>query len=345
MHVHRPHRPQNVRASAPADRIPRGAVPARGHHLYRLQRTLGNSVVSRLVRPPVQRTVTIMNYNTKQGGVAENQVLDIGRVRTAITGAVTDQGDRTTVLATLTTLDSQNHQAPDVAVLATTLSAGTKKVATQSQGAEAVGSTLLNTNRTEAPLWERLITRSGTLSRAMGTPGSITLNGLEAALGVTVGNIQQGVLAIDTALRNPPKKLEATEFDGWVQELAGNLNIRTAHENGAGWLPAGNVPGTFPALQGRVNTARTGATIANLVTNGTMTALQADYRAVRTALNPEERRYFGWCSHGGPVSPYIEVGVPGEKDGRVVFDIERRLFFFTVHYNWHKGYNPFLQIT
>ncbi len=36
--------------------------------------------------------------------------------------------------------------------------------------------------------------------------------------------------------------------------------------------------------------------------------------------------------------------MPGENDGRLVFDIERQRFFFTIDYNWRNGFNPFYRV-
>jgi hypothetical protein len=314
------------------------------HPILQMQQNMGNAATLAKLRGPIQRSLTITNYNTKQGGAKEDQLLNIQVVRAAITQKVTHGADKQKVLTKLAALDGQNVTATDVQTLATQLSEGTTQVATEAQVRDAIGSTLINPKESEATLFDNLILRATSMSYQKGTPNVISKDNLERTV-AGVGTLVTNIKALDTALQTPAKDaVGETDIGSWVTILNSyDLNIRTAHENGAGWLPKGNVAATFANLKGVVDTA------FGTARQNPLAAAYSDemlrYMAIMKKLQPDDRRYFAWGSYGGDESPYIEFGVPGEKDGRLVFDFETKTFFFTVHYAWHKGYNAFFSVT
>lgn len=58
----------------------------------------------------------------------------------------------------------------------------------------------------------------------------------------------------------------------------------------------------------------------------------------------EDRRFYAWSSHADAVSQYIEFSVPGKKDQRMVFDFVNKTVYWTVHYKWYRGFNPFFLV-
>lgn len=319
-------------------------------HLMRLQGVVGNQEVQRLLAgaPSIQRTLTITNYNTTAGGVAENQVLNTAQVRDAITRMVSNSRHRATILSNLTQQDSANAASPDVHSLAQTLCGAITDATTLAQVRDAIGSTLINTNREEADEFDALLERaSNPKSRAKGTPNEIARTSLPGDLPTKVQTITTKIGTINTKLA----ALALTDFDNvypsaWAVTVKDGLDIRTAHDNGAGWLPAGNVAATFAAYDQRVQRVVGRGPVQAAIRQGTYTEAGAMVRAASAQLGAAERQYYAWAAHSGDSrSPYIEISVPGNKNGRVVYDFENNRFFYTIHYNWHKGYNPFFLIT
>ena len=87
-------------------------------------------------------------------------------------------------------------------------------------------------------------------------------------------------------------------------------DIRGPHHNNSGWLPAVNVP------------------------------------ARNDLTTTASRSWYDAASDGA--SAYVEVTVAGthlHSDGwRVVYDFVNQVDYVTLHYHWHKGYNPFFEL-
>lgn len=353
------------RPAAGNHRVQRGpmARPASGGHgththLLALQRTVGNRAVVEMLagradRPappadvPVQRTVTILSYDVGARG-PDNAVLDVDAVRGAITARLPAGADRTRVLANLAAANLANRTDADVNDLATHLCTGAPtRIAAV---ADAIGSTLTaqGTNADEAGQFEDARQVATTMSCSKGTPNTIMVGKLaQKFVGGNYAAIIGQIRALDTKLRSRQDRVQDATHDAWVSLLAGDLNVRTAHENGAGWLPAVDV---LPHR--RLYDAHLASRVGKRNVAAWIRAGNSGERAAFNAINsrklfaqPDDRRRFLWASYSQSASPYIEFGVPGKKDQRIVFDFTTKTFYFTVHYKWYLGYNPFFTIT
>lgn len=47
----------------------------------------------------------------------------------------------------------------------------------------------------------------------------------------------------------------------------------------------------------------------------------------------------------GQLSPHIEFAGPSTDVSRFVYDYATGAFYLSVHYQWHRGYNPFFRVT
>jgi hypothetical protein len=298
---------------------------------------------SRPAEPAVQRTVTILSYDVGKGGPYHAE-LNLPAVRTAIQGAVKGP-NQATILARLATANTQNWTGGDVVVLATHLCAGTPVAVTTV--ADAIGSTLLLTYRTnaeEAQQFEQARAVANSMSRSKGTPNQIALATLDGALGSAgIAGIKQAIGVLDAKLGTRQDAVAEATVDSWPDILAGALNVREVHGNGAGWLPTVDIATPLAAYQGIVDNAYAAAAPGWIAAKGEAAVRFSLINSNRFPTS-EARRYYVWASKAQGISPYIEFSVPGHKDLRVVFDFVNRQYYFTVHYKWYKGYNPFFLI-
>ncbi len=314
---------------------------------------LGNQALLRMI----QRTITIDNYNTRAGGLADNQNLDIAAVRESISRVV-NGASKQTILNALTTLNAQNHHAADVHTLANDLCQGINDPAVIAAVRKAVGDTIVNPKEGERDLYKKLIDERAVLSYQKAHPGTISMIDLGRAV-AKAPEVVQLVTKLHNDLQTPPKWVleKSTDVSEWVFCMNPGAQLRTPHSNGAGWLPATSYTTDYTQHNQTVNTAVAALRAEQTDVNSTRArqkklAGMSDHALYRDAaikhLTPQQRRYLAWGafaeSNNGAGSPYIEFGVPGESDGRVVFDFTTGNFYFTVHYNWHQGLNPFFQI-
>lgn len=315
---------------------------------------IGNQALLRMI----QRTITIDNYNTRVGGLHDDQDLDIAAVRESISRAVNGPSKQT-ILNTLTTLNAQNYHAADVHTLANDLCQGIADQAVIATVRKAVGDTIVNPKQGERDLYKKLIDERAVLSYQKAHPGSIGMTDLGRAV-ANAPQVVRLVTELHNSLQTPPRWVleRSTDVSEWAFCMNPGAQLRTPHGNGAGWLPNGSYTTDYTQHNQTVNTAVTDMRAEQTDVNTTRArqrklAGMSDHALYRDAaikhLTPQQRRYLAWGAYAesnhGAGSPYIEFGVPGEADGRVVFDFTTGDFYFTVHYNWHQGLNPFFRIT
>lgn len=329
-----------------------GGVPAAAgplsvpERLTALQRTAGNRAVAGLVAGaglPVQRAITILSYNVGKRG-PDDAELDVPVVRTAIQRAVPPP-NQARVLANLQNADAHGWQGGDVVALATHLTAG-MPAATRDLVAEAIGGTLTaqGTNPEEAGQFEATRARAQSMSRAKGTPNQITVGDLDTATGAGIAGIAARIRALDAKLARRQPAVRDVSVEAWAHQLGADVNVREAHGNAAGWLPAVDIAARHGQLKGVVDHRVGLPRIQQWIAGNSELAARYDVIASDRFFTAEDRRYFVWSSHADAVSPYIEFSVPGKKDQRLVFDFVHQTIYWTVHYKWYKGFNPFFEV-
>ena len=338
-------------------RLPTTARAVRGtstSSVLGLQAAIGNRAVVRDLQrdaapdqPVVQRDPVITAYdrNTEKNKQSD-ATLNLAQLRQALTAGVTNGPDRTTVLQKLAA--DPDVQVADVAALARHLTGGLHEN-TRRQVEEVVGNLLQGPHLEQWTQGEAdqndLLLRApnANLSRAKGTPNTIPLATLDNITGGNFTALMAAVRALDAKSRKPLSFNECAHLDEtfWLNHLSGEMDVRSCHTNGAGWLPVATTTARYTQLDTQIkDSSRFQATKRSQ-------PLSAFRFTTINKLPADDRRDFLWTAHCGQFegSPYVEFSVAGKKDLRLVYQCLTGVFYATVHYKWQRGYNPFFRIT
>lgn len=288
-----------------------------------------------------------MNFDLNTDtGVPSHATLNIAALQGAITQKVTSSKERGLVLTTLT--QNRNASANDVPALAAILAAR-QSARTVAEVEEAIGSLLAGPHisqwtQVEATQNDALLDAAQTVkSRAKGVPNTIPLATLDKVTKADFAGLIAKVKILQTTTkRRLPAEARELQEEYWLQHLSGEMDVRSCHTNGAGWLPVGSTQPRYDVLDNQINQAITTNVLARRRLQGT----QPFRFSFINSLSQTDRRDFVWTAHcrGYHHSPYVEFSVSGYKDLRLVYDCLTGRYYATVHYKWQRGYNPFFHI-
>lgn len=220
-------------------------------------------------------------------------------------------------------------------------------------------------------------------SRRKGVPNQMTLGALDGVSHATHTALTHLITAVTN--RNDALNTVTDYVTGWTPRGRASLNfaaIRSAHQNGAGWLhpfTAGAAVGLEAGLlaaalahgqnlvaSGKPSKIAMGTVLVNAAqaagaqasdveqavdNSGNVALKNYFYRtvfwtAVGTKVNRVLLAWARYASDAGAIQncPYIEFAGGGVAN-RFIWDYVHDTFFLSVHYNWVDGYNPFFEIT
>ncbi len=364
---------QTPNSADPHYLLPHALVPHPGMgpaEILRLHQTIGNRAVGQLLHGAtasqpgqVQRTITItsIDYNPLTQHHSNSTVNPDGFANAL--GDILDTKVEALGQAAITKLKSkigqigaQNLSGPDIPTLAATIAiwlvanAGLRnqdKAAVQAALPKFVEDAL--TGQAETGLEDKyhdnftaLLSAATVKSKSKATPNVV-------ALASVPQNIQNVINEAVTKIRTKNQFL--TNNNNLLDTAMDDL--RSAHENGSGWLPrvVRNAPQIEQRLeplkklfykQNNKNTAAAGTDLSQVPLSKEL--LQSARLTAKERLQLAWSRYAAGASTAGP-SEYIEFNLP--IVGRLIYDYESAngKFFITFHYNWHRGHNPFFEIT
>jgi hypothetical protein len=131
-------------------------------------------------------------------------------------------------------------------------------------------------------------------------------------------------------------------------------DVRTHHVNKSGWLPAVVVPARqLPAAINALVAAKLPARVTGeLATNGNTLVTEDNQKAyggilagvLRGLAGPRGPLLYAWSEYAQDF-PYVEFSLGGSELSRMIYDYVNAKFYISAHYHWHKGYNPFFEVT
>lgn len=261
-----------------------------------------------------------------------------------------------------------NLSAPDVPTLAPLVSGhvqGKQGLSTGEQARlttavlSALSGASFTMTKADGSAFESLLTRAATTSQAKGAPNVI-------AVGQLPGPLQGPTTLIAGLVRSRNQALVATGLrlprfplvTGLANRASVDMDsIRSTHTNSSGWLPAAApvLPMAFAPLENAVLAAVPAALQAQLNAGADLTpaesvALEAALLAALGAVpSNRERMALHWGAYAmtdaGQLYPYVEFAGPSTEVSRFVYDYANGAFYLSVHYRWHRGYNPFFRVT
>lgn len=283
---------------------------------------------------------------------------------------IADARKRRTLATTLkaVTDTAPNLSAPDVPGLAPRVSAhirGKQGLSTAEQDRlttavhSALSATSFTIKKSSGDAFESLLRNATTTSQAKGAPNVI-------AVGQLPGPLQGPTTLIAGLVRARNQALIATGLQlprfPLVRGLAnqasiGMDSIRSTHTNMSGWLPASvpPLPMTFANLENGVLAAAPPVLGAHLQAGDELTPVSRHvvaaliFRTLGGVPASRARMALHWGAYAmadaGQLYPYIEFAGPSTDVSRFVYDYATGAFYLSVHYQWHRGYNPFFQVT
>jgi len=287
----------------------------------------------RLPASTIQRTITVFGANVDSGGLRgaveqwNNQQRQLSQQ---------EKGALRAAISAANHANAQNGDAPDkaTAILGNyngfnLLSPG-NKLRIKGILEDLLGAQLASgmTTQTEVDAFDLLLTRATVTSRSKRVTNQVAIAQLPDALSTAVRNQVDAAKARHLTLKAKSSRtakralLRGKPEDLGPDAATGMVGIRSPHYNTDNWLPDRPVNG-----------------IANL-------------GGVQRGLTTEEVAQVYWYGYTKSVnnddSAFIEfnMGTISQIGGwRVLYDYTTGDFYLTLHYNWHKGYNPFFKLT
>jgi len=240
---------------------------------------------------------------------------------------------------------------------------------------EAIGMVAeTHANTSEQKKFRQVQGMATTMSRAKGTPNTVQWNNVAGELVAAITALtakllqrNQYLAGVNYAVNDPRTTCTDRATFNWQQ-------VRSPHENRAGWIQDHRVASIEPALdlaarawlthkaangtaaeQGEINAnfPNINAATSQAVENSPMTApLRQDYLTnnfAQAVPNPAARINLGWARYAErftPGCPFIEF--TAENAGgisRFIYDYVNDRLYANTHYNWVDGFNPFFLIT
>lgn len=277
---------------------------------------------------------------------------------------------RAALLSNLTSITdaAPDLAAPDVPTLADRVSAhirGTHPLTAAELGwlttavRSALSATSFTIKKSSGDAFESLRQNAETTSQAKGTPNTIAVRQLP-------GPLQAPTASIAGLVRARNQALVATGFQlprfplvtGLANQASiGMDSIRSTHTNLAGWLPATPPPVPMPlqTLEHLVLAAAPPALAPQLLAGGDLTPVSRHvvaaliFRALGGIPTNRARMALHWGAYAqadaGHLYPFVEFAGPSTDVSRFVYDYATGAFYLSVHYQWHRGYNPFFRVT
>jgi hypothetical protein len=247
-----------------------------------------------------------------------------------------EKGSLRAAISAANQANAQNDDAPDMAeaILANyngfNLLAPVNKLRIKGILEDLLGAQLATgmTTQAEVDAFDLLLTRATVTSRSKRVPNEVAISQLPDALSTAVRNQVDAAKARNLLLRAKSSRTAKRALNrGKPEELGPDaardmVGIRSPHYNTDNWLPDRPVNG-----------------LANL-------------GGVQRGLSTDEVARVYWYGYTKSVndddSAFIEfnMGTISQIGGwRVLYDYMAGDFYLTLHYNWHKGYNPFFKLT
>jgi hypothetical protein len=203
-------------------------------------------------------------------------------------------------------------------------------------------------------------------SRRKGTPNTIPYANLPRAIRERLDRVLGDIRterARWTAAAITPEYAAPKYFATEVLQRQRSKHYQGNHTNMAGWLPAVAAPVDLisraaenvyrhasPRLQRMLKRPDPAAALADPVVRGHVYPNQ--FRTECTALLAQEMvgindaavKLSAMAALCQGVSAYIEFNIPGGIS-RVLYEPVNNRIYLSAHYKWHRGYNPFFEVT